>query len=59
MLLGIAAAAQGGLPALVAALPALPWGLLCLKALCDLGFNSLTLTLTLTPTLTLNPNPKP
>ena len=37
MLLAVAAAAQGGLPALVAALPALPWGLLCLKALCDLG----------------------
>ena len=49
MLLGIAAAAQGGLPALVAALPALPWDLLCLKARCANP----------NPTPTPNPNPSP
>ena len=38
---GITAAAQGGVPAAVAALPALPWGFLCLKALFDLAFNFL------------------
>ena len=38
---GVTAAAQGGVPAAVAALPALPWGFLCLKALFDLAFNFL------------------
>ena len=41
LLLAISAAAPGGVPALVAALPSLPWGYMCLKSVLDLGFNFL------------------
>jgi len=41
VLLAITAAAPGGLAAAAAALPSLPWGMLCAKSVLDLGFNYL------------------
>ena len=41
ILLAVTAAAPGGLAAAAAALPSLPWGMLCAKSILDLGFNYL------------------